>query len=68
MPLTAGTLVGPYEIVGWLGAGAMSACGRGERAARVEPPRVGVGRLRLAGRPSYGELGRSIAEARPHTH
>ena len=43
MPLTIGARVGVYEITGALGAGGMSACGRGERAERVEPPRVGVG-------------------------
>jgi len=42
MPLTVGTRLGPYEIVAPLGAGG-SACGRGERAQRVEPQRVGVG-------------------------
>jgi len=42
MPLAAGTRLGSYEIVAGIGAGGMSACGRG--AARVEaPPRAGVG-------------------------
>ena len=40
MPLPAGTRLGPYEITGALGAGGMSAGGRGERAQRVEPQRV----------------------------
>ena len=43
MPLSAGTHLGPYEIISALGAGGMSACGRSERAKRVELPRVGVG-------------------------
>ena len=43
MSLTAGSRLGPYEIVAAIGAGGMSACGYGERAERVEPPRVGVG-------------------------
>ena len=30
MPLSAGARIGPYEIVGWLGAGGMSACGHAE--------------------------------------
>ena len=43
MSLTAGTKLGPYEIVCAIGAGGMgSACGRGERATRAEPQRVGV--------------------------
>jgi len=33
MPLTAGTLIGPCEIVGWLGAGGTG--GRGRRGERV---------------------------------
>jgi len=43
MRLSAGTRLGSYEIVTALGAGGMSARGRGERAQRVEPQRVGVG-------------------------
>jgi hypothetical protein len=43
MPLTPGTRLGPYEVIAPLGAGGMSACGRGERAQRVEPQRAGVG-------------------------
>jgi hypothetical protein len=43
MPLTAGTRLGPYEITDVLGAGGMSAGGRGGRAERVAPQRVGVG-------------------------
>lgn len=39
MPLTAGTRIGPYEIVGWLGAGGMSA--RGRRVERVFESRRG---------------------------
>ena len=35
MPFDAGMRLGPYEIVAPLGAGGMSACGRGERAAGV---------------------------------
>ena len=42
MPLTAGTHLGPYEIIAALGAGGMSACGRGERAERVEPLHAGA--------------------------
>ncbi len=42
MPLTTGTRLGPYEVVAAIGAGGMSACGRGERATRVEPLRVGA--------------------------
>jgi hypothetical protein len=41
MPLTAGTRLGPYEIVSLLGAGGMSACG--QASERSEPPRMGVG-------------------------
>ena len=47
MPLTAGSRLGPYDIVGAIGAGGMSACGRGERAQRAEPQRVGVGPARI---------------------
>ena len=43
MPLNTGTRLGPYEILSPIGAGGMSACGRSERATRVELPRVGVG-------------------------
>ena len=45
MPLTSGTRIGPYEIVGWLGAGGMSACGRrGERVFESSRGlRAGVG-------------------------
>jgi hypothetical protein len=43
MPLATGSRPGPCEIVGPLGAGGMSACGRGERVPRIEPLRVGVG-------------------------
>ena len=43
MPLTTGTRLGPYEVVAAIGAGGMGACGRGERATRVEPQRAGVG-------------------------
>jgi hypothetical protein len=43
MALSAGTRLGPYEILSVVGAGGMSACGRGERAQRVEPPRRGGG-------------------------
>ena len=31
MPLTAGTRLGPYEILAPIGAGGMSACGHAER-------------------------------------
>ena len=44
MPLSAGTKLGPYEILAAIGASGMgSACGRGERAQRDEPLRAGVG-------------------------
>jgi hypothetical protein len=44
MPVQGGPRLGPYEIVAPLGQGGMgSVCGRGERAQRVEPQRVGVG-------------------------
>jgi hypothetical protein len=37
MSLAPGVRLGSYEIVAPLGVGGMSACGRGERAKRVEP-------------------------------
>src|SRR5262247_1228537 len=43
MPLNAGTRLGPYLVEAPIGAGGMSACGRDERAQRVEFPRVGGG-------------------------
>src|SRR5262247_2477909 len=43
MPLNAGTRLGPYLVEAPIGAGGMSACGRDERAQRVEFPRVGEG-------------------------
>jgi hypothetical protein len=43
MSLTPGSRIGPYEVVGPIGAGGMGARGRGERAPRVEPPRRGGG-------------------------
>ena len=42
MPLTAGTRLGSYEIVAPIGAGGMSACGRGAEPVEA-PPRAGVG-------------------------
>ena len=36
MALTAGTRLGPYEILSAIGAGGMSARGRSERAQRDE--------------------------------
>ena len=42
--MKTGTRLGPYEIFSAIGVGGMgSACGCGERAKRVEPPRAGVG-------------------------
>ena len=47
MSLAAGARLGPYAIISALGGGGMgSACGRGERAQRDEPPRAGVGPMR----------------------
>ncbi len=43
MSLAIGTRLGPFLVEAPIGAGGMSACGRGERAQRVELPRVGVG-------------------------
>jgi hypothetical protein len=43
MTLASGTRIGAYEITCAVGAGGMSACGRAERAQRVEAQRVGVG-------------------------
>ena len=43
MALTPGTRLGSYEITNAIGAGGMSACGRGERAQRDEPPWRGGG-------------------------
>ena len=44
MSLKTGDRLGSYDVLAPLGQGGMGrACGRGERAERVEPPRVGVG-------------------------
>ena len=79
MPLTPGTRLGHYEVASSLGAGGMSACGQASErpfdGAQGWPEHVegrsessllsaGVGRLRSA-EPSFGELRRSFAEARP---
>jgi hypothetical protein len=45
--MMTGKSVGPYTVIGAIGAGGMSACGRGERAQRAEPQRVGWGPARI---------------------
>ena len=42
MALSQGTRLGPYEVLTAIGAGG-GACGRGERAQRVDSPRRGGG-------------------------
>ena len=46
MALSPGTRLGPYEILSAIGASGMGACGRDERAQRVESPRRGGGATR----------------------
>ena len=41
MSLSAGSRLGPYEVIAQLGVGGMSACGRSERAQRDELQRGG---------------------------
>jgi hypothetical protein len=44
MPLTAGTKLGPYEILSLLGAGGMSACGHAAPPRRIsDRAALGVG-------------------------
>jgi hypothetical protein len=68
MGLSAGTRLGPYEIVSAIGAGGMSACGR--RAERVGEPRRGSrrggGRLRAFG--ATASLAEALAEAGAPRH
>jgi len=64
MAQSAGTRLGSYEVIVAIGAGGMSACGRASERSETSPRGAGVGRLRSA-KPSFGELRRSFAEARP---
>ena len=43
MPLTAGTRIGPYEIIAPIGAGGMSACGPASERSETSRHGAGVG-------------------------
>ena len=66
MPLPAGVRLGPYEILGAIGAGGMGAGGLRRASVRVEPPWRGGGRLRACR--ASASVAEALAEARAPRH